>query len=317
MENIGKQPLLAHLSPSGKFWILMLLFMLSLIIFSLLAAIILIPFSGVHGLSDIGKISDYNNPNVILGLKIAQTVSAIGTFILPAFAFSKLVSNDAAGFLKINAKPKIQALILVPFLMIAALPLINWMAEWNSRMIFPEFLFGLEQWMKNAEEEAKQLTEAFLKMEGIADLFINLFVVGFLAAFAEELMFRGVIQRLLADWVKNKHLAIWTTAIIFSAFHFQFYGFIPRMLLGALLGYLFMWSGSLWLPVFAHFMNNGMAVVVQYLIVKGNVSPDIEKIGENNEMAFVLPSVLIVISILILIRKSTKTRPSTNLEISP
>ena len=167
--------------------------------------------------------------------------------------------------------------------------------------------------MKNAEEEAKLLTEAFLKMENMGDLFINLFIVGFLAAFAEELMFRGVIQRLLSDWIKNKHLAIWIAALIFSAFHFQFYGFIPRMVLGALLGYLFMWSGSLWLPILAHFINNATAVIVQYLIVKGNISADIEKIGENNELTFLIPSVFIVLILLFYLKRlSSQNIPSSS-----
>ena len=308
---MGQQPLLTYLSPAGKFWMLMLLFLLSLMIFSLIAALVLIPFSGISSLSDIGKITDYTNPNVIIGMKVAQTISAIGTFILPAFLFSKLIADDATAFLKINTPPKISSLFAVVLLMVAMLPLINWMAAWNSRMIFPEFLSGLEQWMKNAEADAKQLTEAFLRMETITDLFVNLFIVAFLAALSEELMFRGVIQRLLTDWVKNKHLAIWITAIIFSAFHFQFYGFIPRMALGALLGYLFMWSESLWLPIFAHFMNNAMAVVVQYLIVKGSVSADIETFGENNEFAFLLPGILITGVLLFYLHKAYAEQKSS------
>ena len=63
----------------------------------------------------------------------------------------------------------------------------------------------------------------------------------------------------------NIHLSIWASAIIFSAIHFQFYGFIPRLLLGALFGYLYYWSGNLLIPMFAHFVNNAFGVIMIYL----------------------------------------------------
>ena len=134
-------------------------------------------------------------------------------------------------------------------------------------------LNGIEIWMKNSEEKAKVLTDAFTEGDSLGVLFLNLIVIALLAALSEELFFRGVLQKVLIECTRNKHLGVWIGAIIFSAFHMQFYGFLPRMLMGAFLGYLFLWSGSLWLGIFAHFINNGMAVLIIWLINK-NVIPE-------------------------------------------
>ena len=308
MENIKRRPVLEHLTFSGKFWVLILLFVFCLSIFSLLAAAVMIPFAGIHDLSDLSKINDYNNPNVLVGLKVAQTISAIGSFVLPSFVFAFLVSSNSTGYLKLNVSLKLKSLVIVFLVMISVLPFINWLGELNSKMVLPDFLSDVEQWMKTYEEQAKQLTEAFLKMNGIGDLIINLFVIAFLAAFSEELLFRGVIQKLLMDWKKNTHFAIWITAIIFSAFHVQFYGFIPRMILGALMGYLFQWSGSIWLSVFAHFVNNAFAVVVEYMTSKNIISPEVESVGEGGNTILVASSVLITLFFLTMVYRFEKSK---------
>ena len=109
-------------------------------------------------------------------------------------------------------------------------------------------------------------------MDGIGDLVVNLIIVALLAAVGEELLFRGSMQNIFLEWTKNKHAAVWITAVLFSALHAQFYGFLPRMLLGVVLGYLYIWSGSLWLSMLFHFLNNGLAVLFSYLIAKGTIS---------------------------------------------
>ena len=89
-------------------------------------------------------------------------------------------------------------------------------------------------------------------------------------------MFRGCLQTILLKWMRNKHTAIWITAILFSAFHMEFFGFLPRLLLGALFGYFVAWSGSIWPSVWGHFVNNGTAVIVTYLSQHKliNIDPD-------------------------------------------
>ncbi len=130
-----------------------------------------------------------------------------------------------------------------------------------------------------------------------------------MAALSEELFFRGLIQRSMQNVCKNVHVAVWVTAILFSAFHMQFYGFLPRMLMGAYLGYLFLWSGSLWVSIMAHFVNNGMAVLLIWLANRGKISVDADKVGiQDNEWIVVLTSILMVAASLLLIYRTEVKR---------
>ena len=197
---------------------------------------------------------------------------------------------------------------MVLLLIVMVNPFINFHGGINSAMHFPEWLSGMEDWMWNAEETAGTLTEAFLKAEGIGGLLFNLFLIAVLPALGEELLFRGLIQRILTDLTKNIHWGIWLSAALFSALHLQFFGFVPRMVLGAMFGYLLVWSGSLWLPILAHFLNNAMAVIALYLIDKGRISPDVENFGNGPEYwYYVLPSLLFALLVMGSIRHQYKT----------
>ena len=138
-----------------------------------------------------------------------------------------------------------------------------------------------------------RLTEAFLRNTSIPSLAVNLFMVGILASIGEELLFRAVLIPLFKDWFKNVHVAIIISSILFSAFHLQFYGFMPRFLLGMIFGYLFVWSGSVWLPIFAHFINNSSAVIVYYLVNKGSLNVEADNFGATDNHYLLLAGVLI------------------------
>ena len=167
--------------------------------------------------------------------------------------------------------------------MFFAAPFINFIGELNANMVLPEWMSGVEKWMRNAEDNAEVLTKAFLKVDSINGLLFNLFMIAFLPAIGEELLFRGVIQRIFTNWTRSYHWGIWISAILFSALHMQFFGFIPRMLLGAMFGYLLVWSGSMWLSIFAHFLNNGIAVIAMYMIDKNMLTGDVEVVGSTQE----------------------------------
>ena len=104
-------------------------------------------------------------------------------------------------------------------------------------------------------------------------------VIAIIPAVGEELLFRGVIQKLFLKWNGKVHLSVWLTAFVFSAVHMQFLGFFPRLILGAVLGYMLVWSGSLWLPIVAHFTNNAFAVLLTYFIGMDKINPSVEKLG--------------------------------------
>jgi membrane protease YdiL (CAAX protease family) len=160
---------------------------------------------------------------------------------------------------------------LAALVMVCAIPGINLLADLNNRIVLPECLSSLEQFFRQMEEEAALLTERFMQADNVWVMMINMGLMAVLPALAEEMSFRGVLQQLLGG---RTHVAIWLTAVIFSAIHMQFYGFIPRMLMGALFGYVFVWTGSLWVPIVMHFVNNGMAVLVYYILSSKGVAID-------------------------------------------
>jgi membrane protease YdiL (CAAX protease family) len=178
-------------------------------------------------------------------------------------------------------------------------------------MHLPSAFSAMETWMKNSEAKAAEMTDVFTKGTTVGVLLLNLFVVAFMAAFSEELFFRGMLQKVLIECFKNKHIGIWIGAIFFSAFHMQFYGFLPRMLMGAYLGYLFVWSGSIWPGMIAHFINNGAAVFLVWLYNRGSISADADKIGaEGSQMIYVVSSIVMVTISMILVYRTEKNRKS-------
>ena len=142
-------------------------------------------------------------------------------------------------------------------------PLIEILNEWNRHLVLPEFLKTMEEWMIASEKQVEDLTRRLLFPYSFGNLMLNILQMGILAGLCEELLFRGVIQKIMIRWTGNVHAGIWIAAIIFSAIHLQFFGFVPRLLLGAMLGYLFALSGTLWVPVIAHMANNILVVITQ------------------------------------------------------
>ena len=137
--------------------------------------------------------------------------------------------------------------------------------EWNMNIEFPEFLSEFEAWARKTEDDLMALTNLLSSYDNLAELMVALLVIGVLPAIGEELIFRGLLQNKIASIAKNPHVAIWVAAIIFGAFHLQFYGVVPRILLGAVFGYLYYYSGSLLYAILAHFVNNGLAVIIMYI----------------------------------------------------
>jgi membrane protease YdiL (CAAX protease family) len=169
-------------------------------------------------------------------------------------------------------------------IMLSSAPLLELSAELNKGMKLPDFLKSLEQWMLIKELEMAEMTKQLLKMNSLGELVFNIFLLAVIPAIGEEFIFRGCLQRIFGRWSGNKHVAIWLTAIIFSAIHVQFYGFVPRMFLGALFGYLFTWSGTIWIPILAHFMNNAIAVTTAYVYQQQGISLD--KLDQPEPVAF-------------------------------
>jgi hypothetical protein len=250
-----------------------------------------------------------DNPKTILLLKVLQAVSVLIIFIFPALLFAIFWTKKGIHYLGITTKPAITTILLAGIGMLLAMPMINWLSDMNQHLKLPEALSGIQVWMEQGEGKATQLTDAFTKGSTIDVLIINLFVIALMAAVSEELFFRGILQKVLIECIRNKHVGVWIGAIIFSAFHMQFLGFLPRMLMGAYLGYLFLWSGSLWPGILAHFINNGMAVLLIWLSNRGTITQDADTLGiQQGEWIYVGISIAMVAISMLLVYRIEKKR---------
>ena len=194
-----------------------------------------------------------------------MVIQNVGIFIIPAFVTARIFnSGHTMQALMLNKLPGWSHLGMMLLIYIASMPMMNSIIEWNEGIRLPESMAGIEQWLRTQEDMALKATELLMSMTSVGQLIIVILTVGVLTGLGEELIFRGSIQRLMIENRINIHVAIWVSAFIFSAMHMQFYGFVPRMLLGAFFGYLVVCSGSLWLPILAHALNNTVATVTYY-----------------------------------------------------
>jgi hypothetical protein len=227
-----------------------------------------------------GLISVIQNPLGNESVKIPfYIIQGCATFLgLTLFPLLIWFAFEQRKFLSWFSEKKIYSTMLpVVFVLVISFMATNSVfIDWNAHVSFPEWLKDFEEWARQREEVAESVTKFLTQFSGANELAIGFLVIAILPAIGEELVFRGMLQPQLYRSSKNIHIAIWTSAILFSAFHLQFFGFVPRMLLGALFGYLYYWSGNLWMSIFAHFVNNGFSVLMLYLRQKGTVEMDIE-----------------------------------------
>lgn len=242
-----------------------------------------------------------NDMNDIQSIKIMQLIQSIGMFIVPPLVLAFLWSENTFEYLKLKFKFNLSNAALVINFMILVIPFINLLTWLNQQIELPSFLSGLEEQMKLYENQITGITEKMLNVHTAGALFFNLVLIAALPALGEELFFRATLQKIIGErW--NMKTAIWLTAIIFSIIHLQFYGFIPRMLLGAFFGYMLLWSGNLWYSVLAHFVNNAIAVIYYYMKFNGFSLPDIDTIGTGKTWYLGIISCVICVIILRQIR---------------
>ena len=206
------------------------------------------------------------------------TMQDILAFILPAVVTMAIIYRRPFHVMGLDRAPSWLAITIVIVFYVISLPAMNWLVEMNKAMSLPSWMAGIEQAMRAAEDSAAEVTQEMLNIKSVGQLILCVLVVGVMAGLSEEMLFRGALLRTMQDSRLGNHAVVWITAFLFSALHMQFYGFVPRMLLGVWLGYLFVWTGSLWVPIIAHTLNNSTVVLMSYLSNKG-VLP--EGFGDN------------------------------------
>jgi len=224
-------------------------------------------------------------------VKLAQTVSSIILFGLPSWLYARMTFRDRPLYhLGFRPALKNSFYIAAIFLLLFSYPLEGWLGMLNRQIALPH-------WMIQLEQDSDKEVENLLQVKNSIDLFINLLVVAIIPAIFEEICFRGALQRIMIHIFKNPWAGIIVTGILFSAFHMQFQGFLPRMFLGILLGAAYWYSGSLWTSILAHAFFNGIQVVF--------VSMSPKSINENPSVPLymVAISLAIVVSLLVYMRR--------------
>lgn len=255
-----------------------------------------------------GDLSLMSNPAPEAGLsepgfiKFALIAQDISFFIIPALII--LVWFDPgykSGILNLKSV-RLNDVLLVIILSFCTFPVTGLAGQLNAGMALPDWLSGIEQWMRAKEDYADHMLEVIMTPETFSGMWLNLLIIAVLPAIGEELIFRGVFQKTLRDLFRSGHLSVWITSVLFSAIHFQFYGFLPRLILGLVFGYIFLWSRNIWLPVIAHFINNAVPTVGAY--IKGWETINEPSVtGAAKQIAGVIVPLVIGIFILALFRK--------------
>lgn len=294
--------------PFSRFVILVGLILFSAGIITVLGMMLVNPLFHIDLMTDPQALMRHDNPETGNALKFLQLLQSVGAFIIPAFLMALFTSTKPLQSLGLSFKPIPSTLLLASVGVLIAIPFINWLAAVNANLHLPTALQGVEDWMRKMEEQTMELEKLMLDMHNISQLLFMLFLMAFIPALGEEMIFRGIIQKIFKSWTRNAHVAILLTAIIFSAMHMQFLGFFPRLILGIFLGYLLEWTGSLWIPICVHFVNNGTAVIFEYLADKNSASgaDTVGTLPGQGWMAAV--SLIVALGIAFLIQKKKVTQ---------
>jgi membrane protease YdiL (CAAX protease family) len=236
-------------------------------------------------------------------------VQDLALFIIPSIIIMRLMKPENTEGIPEIKLPELKETGLVIILAFCMFPVTGFTGQINSTMHLPDFLSGVEQWMIKQENNASGLLDLLIVAETFPAMLLNLLLIAVLPAVAEELIFRGVFQKIFYRLFRSGHLAIWFSAVIFSTIHFQFFGFIPRLILGLVFGYLFYWSGTLWLPVISHFVNNAFPVILAYIQGPEKFGAPVDASVFHQALILPLP-VTAGIMILLYFRNKRKERDS-------
>lgn len=230
-------------------------------------------------------------------LRIITVLQDLILFILPALVTALLVTRQPATLLCLDRRPDISSLLIAIWALLLSVPAMNFIIWLNLNIPLPA---EIAEALKSMEDNAADAVKALIGPHNIPNLIVSILIVGVLAGVSEEILFRGGLQRLLVTGGVNHHAAIWITAVIFSMIHMQFYGFVPRMLLGAFFGYSLFWTRSLWVPIILHALNNTIYIITEYVDYGNDEVSVMESFGQGKDYVTVVCS---VIGTVILLRR--------------
>jgi membrane protease YdiL (CAAX protease family) len=290
------------MSPGRNLYFLILLFVFcgflgSLLIMGLQYLMGIDPYSWQQ------SINEHSDEGLRNSARLFAFLNNLSSFLVPALICAYFVARKRwFSFLKLDVFSKPVNLIWSILILLVSIPLIQYTYSINRALPLPE-------WMGAIETSTEVFIRGLLKTDYAYEFWLNMVLFAVIPALGEELFFRGMMQQLFQKWFRSPQVAIWTTALVFSAIHFQFQGFIPRFLLGGILGYVFYLTGSLWMSVLGHFTNNALMVVSAHLFATGKLSVDLEK--QEFPLQAGIVSLGITIFILYLLERSNTDRLQT------
>ncbi|GMQ26055.1 hypothetical protein Aoki45_27370 [Algoriphagus sp. oki45] len=250
---------------------------------------------------------NYDVPNGRMALLFVQGIGSGIGFWVAAWIILKYIEKADLHWEIQGERINSKNLILALGITLGAMLFNGLLVYWNAQLTLPESMSGLETWMKEMETQLMELTKYLTDFQTIPELLAGVLVIGVLAGVGEEVFFRGLIQPKMQGYFKSAHWGIWITAIIFSAIHVQFYGFVPRVFLGALFGYLYHYSGSLWYPILAHIFNNGLTVLIVYFSNQGAFEFDLESTDTVSYPAALFGLLVLILGFLYFRKVNLKT----------
>ncbi|MDD3962074.1 MAG: CPBP family intramembrane metalloprotease [Bacteroidales bacterium] len=290
-------PLLTGQShPFKAFLLFLLLLLICGLLFNLMGALMAIPLFGMSFSELFTASATAATPENAAFIKYYQIVNHLGMFTVPSVLYIRVFMRsgdvEMLGFKRLN----FFSLLASVLILFAALPFTNRLIMWNASMHLPDFLGQVEEMMRKLEDSAAGMTTLFFQDTRVKGLWVNIFMIALVPAVGEELVFRGVLFRIFHKWIRNVHGVVVVTALLFSFMHMQFYGFFPRLFLGIMFGYLFVFTRSIWVPMFVHFINNGTAVISAWYGQREGIPwEEIDRAGSEPTVAVLLSIVFIFI----------------------
>lgn len=284
-------PLIKKTTQGSRLLTFMLLLVFGIVFSSVLGVFV----ATING----GEIFSFKN------LRIIQVLNQVVGFMMPAVVYAILVKEKPFNFLGFNKMPAWSLLGIVA--MFTIIPFLGTVTDWNDSIVFPESMRAIEEQMRATQQKSEEIIEMFISQ---GSLFSSLLIIAALAAVSEELLFRSVIQRWLMKLFKNVHVAIIVTAIVFSAFHMDFFGFFPRLFLGVMLGYMFWMTGSIFPSMLMHFVNNATIVMLHYLNTRGFIDIDVDHFCSTDNVLVIILSLIMTVAIFIICNRFSKRQDS-------
>lgn len=278
------------------------LFLINFLFLGGLIQVVIMMASGVSLTDMLESGGDFSKmPNAWLAMIVSQGLGSLVGFVGTAWFYWRIVEKKQWSELNFKPIPKPRVFLMIILIQVTFMGFNGWLQELNENFVFPESMKGLETVLKGMEDQLAKATKFFTTFTSFWQFILAFIVIAIIAGVGEELVFRGLLMRKLFLGIKNIHVAIWLAGFIFAVIHFQFYGILPRMMLGVLFGYLYYWTGNIWVPIIAHIFNNGLAIVIMYLYNLKIVKTDLESI-DHVPMPIVLFSLVATIGLMFLFK---------------